>query len=472
MSQLVSSRLSRRGLLGSAAALTLLPRFAHAQNATPVAGSVPWPSYGADLSGDRVAPETLISSENVTSLTQAWRVDVGGPVNGTPIVANDLVILGSYTGILEAREIATGAVVWSYDTGAKILEPNLNVDLGILGSAVIDGEVVYVGDAKAFLHAVNAATGELIWKAQVCLQTNACIWSSPVVLDDLIYVGVASVAKQPGFRGNMTAVNKSDGSIKWKTYSVPEGADGGSFFGVPAIDPGRGLLYAGTQNAYTAKAAPFGNPTSLLALDTRSGEVIWTFAGAGGTEEAPTDDVAFSASPNLVTIRFFGKEVDAVAIGQKSGTFWMIDRESGDMLWRNDVTPAGPLGGMEGTSAALPDRIIVPATNWPDPEGEASGLVVALDAASGKTLWSAEQSAPAASPVAIANDLVFQAGLDGILHAYALKDGAELWSADLGGSASGGIAVAGDTVVLSAATPAFAPFVKAATDVVAFRLNR
>ncbi len=39
--------------------------------------------------------------------------------------------------------------------------------------------------------------------------------------------------------------------------------------------------------------------------------------------------------------------------------------------------------------------------------------------------------------------------------------GDELWNYDLGASVSSGIAVAGDLVVLGAASPAFAPFIKA-----------
>src|SRR5262249_7215392 len=150
--------------------------------------------------------------------------------------------------------------------------------------------------------------------------------------------------------------------------------------------------------------------------------------------------------------------------------YWVLDRDSGEFVWRTQVSPAGPLGGMEGTSAVSGTHIAVPATNWPDPAGPAAGLVSALDTATGKILWTANQTAPAASPAAIAAALVFQAGLDGFLHSYALQSGQELWQFDLGASVSSGIAVSGTTVVLAAATPPFAPFVRPGTSVFAFTL--
>lgn len=211
---------------------------------------------------------------------------------------------------------------------------------------------------------------------------------------------------------------------------------------------------------------------SVVALDTRNGDIMWAFnAPPGGGPTAPTDDVGFSASPNLFTVKIHGQTRDLVGEGQKSGDFWALDRDNGNVVWKATVSPAGFLGGMEGTSAVAASIIAVPATNWPNFDGPATGMVTALDAITGKILWTSTQDAPAASPVAIANDLVLHAGLDGVLHAYALATGDELWHADLGASVSGGIAVGDGVVVLGAATPEFAPFIKPGNTVRAFGLT-
>jgi polyvinyl alcohol dehydrogenase (cytochrome) len=470
-------RLSRRRLVASIAISPLaipLPVRA-ADDGTGIEGqsvSGAWQVYGADLAGTRTVQSAELSSANVVSLRQAWSVDVGAAVNGTPVIAGGIVYLGAYSGTLYAVDLATGATAWTYKTGAAVLEPNFKVELGILGSAAVAGETVYVGDATATVHAVDAATGAPHWKAKVDEQAAACIWSSPIVANGVVFVGVASVAKEAGFRGHVVALDAGSGSLLWKTYSVPGEYDGGGVFAVPALDLDRGLLYVGTQNAHSPNPAPYGNPTSVLALNLATGAERWVFnAPPGGGPTAPTDDVGFSASPNLFAATLFGQERDLVGIGQKSGIYWALDRDTGEMVWRTQVAPAGPFGGMEGTSAVSGNIIAVPATNWPDPAGPAAGLVTGLDAATGRVLWTVDQSAPAASPVAIAQDVVVQAGIDGVLRVLELQSGRELWQTDLGASVSGGIAIAGETIVVAAATPPFAPFIQPGTSVIAFSLD-
>jgi len=457
--------MTRRRVLAYGAALPAavgaFPTITRAQDATPIAPvDVEWPFYGRDLTGGKATESGGISSGNVGELGPLWQVAVNGPVSSTPVIAGGVAYVGSYDGSLYAIEIQSGALLWSRSTGAAMIEPNLQIPLGIPGSAAVSNGVVFVGDSTATVHAVDAMTGESVWTMLVDDQPNACIWSSPVVSGDLVVVGVASVSKEIGARGSVVALNRASGAVVWQTYMVPEGADGAGVFAVPAIDETRGVLYVGTQNAYSPNPAPFGNPISVLALKLATGELVWAFNAVPDANEAPTDDIGFSASPNLFSAEIDGGQKDLVGVGQKSGDFYALDRETGTVVWKTTVSPAGFLGGMEGTSAYSNGIVAVPATNWPDFDGPASGLVSALDASSGSVLWTTTETAPAASPTAISSDVVLHAGLDGILHAFSLTDGTELLTLDLGASVSGGIAVADGVVVLGAATPQFASFIK------------
>lgn len=445
-----------------------------ASQATPIVDTDPgWPFYGHDLLGTRANADTALNANSVSLLSPAWEVEVGGPVSATPIIANSVAYVGSYDGNLYALSLQTGEARWTYATGTDVTEPNLQIPLGIPGSAAVHDDTVFVGDAAAVVHAIDVATGEARWTTSVDDQPNACLWSSPVVFNGMVFIGVASVAKEEGFRGSVVALDAATGDIVWRMYMVPESADGAGVFAVPAIDTERGTLYVGTQNAYSPNPAPYGNPISIVALDAASGEIAWAFnAPPGGGDTAPTDDVAFSASPNLFSIDINGQRQDVVGNGQKSGDYWALDRETGDVVWNTSVSPAGFLGGMEGSSAVSDGVIAVPATDWPEFDGPAAGMVTVLDAATGETLWSANQDAPSASPAAVANDLVLHAGMDGILHVYQLANGNELLSYDLEASVSGGIAVSDEIVVLGAATPGFAPFVKPGTSIRAFSLGR
>ena len=66
------------------------------------------------------------------------------------------------------------------------------------------------------------------------------------MVNGVIYIGVASIVKEIGFRGSVVAVDQASDEPNWQTYMVPEGADGARVFAVPAIDVERRMLYVGT----------------------------------------------------------------------------------------------------------------------------------------------------------------------------------------------------------------------------------
>lgn len=347
------------------------------------------------------------------------------------MIADGVAYVGSYDGRLAALDLATGEERWRYETGARVPKPNLGIDFGVSGSAAVAAGLVFVGDAGGAVHAVDAASGARRWRTEVDDQPAASIWSSR---GDGSTSASRSVAKEAGFRGSVVALDAATGEPTWQTFMVPEGADGAGVFAVPAIDPARGLLYVGSQNAYSPTPAPYGHPMGVVALDAVTGGVRWAFrAPPGGEAAAPTEDVGFSASPNLFAAEVDGRRGDLVGNGQKSGVYWALDRDTGEVVWQARVSPAGPLGGMEGTSVVAAGAIAVPATDWPDPAGPAAGLLAVLDAATGAPRWSITSAAPVASPAVIAGDVVLQGGMDGFLRAYALADGrssgAPTWAA-------------------------------------------
>lgn len=430
-----------------------------------------WAQYGNGLDGTRQAGPSPITAATVGRLKELWRFTAGGPVTGTPAIVDGMVYIGSYDGSLYALDAETGSPLWSYETGARAFERDMKVPLGISGSAAVTGDLVLVGDADAVLHAVDRRSGDLVWRTSVETAPNGSIWSSPVVWGNVVFVGVASVAKEAGFRGSVVALDRESGIVRWQTYMTPEGVDGAGVFAVPAIDTERRLVYVATQNAYTGMPAPYGHVISMVALDADTGAVRWSFAAPPNDgRTSPTEDVGISASPGLVTVDIGGQRRDLVVEGQKSGALWALDRDTGAMVWRATVAPAGPLGGMEGTAAISRDGIVVPATRWAAWTAPASGLASGVDPIDGTVRWTIALERPAAAAATIVNDIALFATLDGVLHAVTVRDGHHVLARDLGRSANGGVAVAGDLVVLGAGTPAFAPFITPGADIVAYRL--
>lgn len=155
------------------------------------------PLYDADVAGNRSVRDGPIAVAPVGQLQPRWRIAVGGSTSGTPIIAHGTVYLGSYDGTLRTRDLQTGAARWTYDTGARVQEPNLKIRLGIPGSAAVAGGMVDAGNCAATVHALDAATGALRWKVTVDHQPHACIWSSPPPWQGRLYVSVASLAVSP-----------------------------------------------------------------------------------------------------------------------------------------------------------------------------------------------------------------------------------------------------------------------------------
>ena len=69
------------------------------------------------------------------------------------------------------------------------------------------------------------------WVTQVDTNKAAVITGSPVVVGNMVIVGVSSseegLADTPGyvcctFRGSLVALNVNTGAILWKTYTVPD----------------------------------------------------------------------------------------------------------------------------------------------------------------------------------------------------------------------------------------------------------
>ena len=152
----------------------------------------------------------------------------------------------------------------------------------------------------------------------------------------------------------------------------------------------------------------------------------------------------------------FGKRGHELWNGGVGASFQAIDLfvnhfEGVDDLSLTVTTPSGtstvPVsgGGLDlntmAASKSGPVIVVVPATEWASFDNpDAKGVVRGLKAATGEILWSHDSTAPNPAPVAIVNDVAFQAGFDGVLHAFALATGDELWSYDLGASVSGGTA--------------------------------
>ncbi|MFN2167055.1 MAG: PQQ-binding-like beta-propeller repeat protein [Anaerolineae bacterium] len=349
--------------------------------------------------------------------------------------------------------------------------------------------------------AFDKFTGALVWATAADAHLASIITQSASVWDNRVYVGVASqeealAAFVPGyqlsFRGSMLALDLDTGAILWKTYTAPEGYTGNAVWGSsPAIDTKRGQVYIATGNNYSVPqsvldcvSAAGSDPAaqsaclaaddffdSILALDLKTGAVNWATRtisydawnldcvpslGDGSNCPDPAGHgYDFAQAPALFTVKAGGKGKprDLVGAGQKSGQYWVLDPDSGAVVWVTQAGPGGKYGGLQWGSAVDDTRVYtanansdsVPYPTLNDPTYLTSGIWSGLNAWTGEILWQTRppDGGSTSGPVTTANGVVFGCSLDSQGHMYALDaaTGQILWSFASSGSCLSGAAI-------------------------------
>ena len=469
-----------------------------------------WPMFGQNWGNTATGLTLSLNAKNVSKLKPKWTFTTNGDVSARAAVVGGGVYFPDFGGYLYRVNAKTGATVWS---------KNLAADYGLAPAAgatkvlsrtspAIDGDTLYLGTQStasgAYLLAINTKNGALKWKTQIDAHPMAIDTSSPVVLNDVIYTGVAALeeasAANPAysccsFRGSAVAVSAKTGKVLWKTYTVPQGYTGGSVWGSsPVPDLLRGVVYVTTGNNYaTPKApdftacvngrtltdalvtdclAPDDYVDSVLALDMRTGAVRWSHRlwtqddwnvsclvgfqpGQGNCPNPVGPDFDFASGANLFIINTPKGLRQVLGAGQKSGVYTLLNPDNGSMIWATQVGPGSALGGMEWGSATDGQRIYVAIANlYGIPHaGGFAGSWSALDPATGKIIWQIPEpnGALALGPVTVANGVVYAPSMAGApdsrnMFALDARTGAVLWDFAAGGSVVAGASIVGDTI--------------------------
>jgi polyvinyl alcohol dehydrogenase (cytochrome) len=347
-------------------------------------------------------------------------------------VSGGVVYFGDWTGHVRALNRDDGTEVWNRQLGERYIG----------GSVALDGDNVYAGTFDGRMVALARDTGEPVWDTQIGDHPKAVIFGSPVVVDGLVVVGVASfevfaTGNPNTFRGHIVALDAATGAERWRFYVTAGDATqaaGVSIWSSPAIDTERGVAYIGTGQSYGLPASPLSD--SLLALDLQSGEEVWhtqfTADDAWTLAQPSGLDADVGAMPNLFPVD--GK--DAVGVGDKAGTYRALDRETGEILWEAPLTQGGTQGGVMA-SAAVADGTVYVTSN----DASRDADMAALDADTGEEVWRAQLGAHVTGPVTWANGVLYVSDDSGRIAAYDAADGSRLWSYDVPFPAAGGIAV-------------------------------
>jgi polyvinyl alcohol dehydrogenase (cytochrome) len=363
-----------------------------------------------------------------------------------------------------------------------------SVAYGVLG----DGTPLLVfSGIDSTVHAVDPRTGKALWTKPVGSYSYSMTSGTPTILKDRVIVPVSQ------FEISFAADNKHDcctnhgyvlsldpktGAQQWRYDTMEDakpirdrgdgqmlkGPSGAPIWNSPVVDEKRGLVYFGTGESNSPPAHK--NTNALIAIDLKTGKEKWSFhatkddifnSGCGlnpapnrlnctKTPETVYRDVDFGASLILGKHKD-GKEL--VYAGQKSGSVWALEPDTGKVVWRTPLGTGGALGGIHWGIAYDNDTVYAPITNvgrpipgeWDGDPNIKPGLY-ALDAKTGKIKWQYNPEPPPGTPApapgqrggwrgnvfstapTIVDGTVIAAALDGTLYVVDAKTGKLLWS--------------------------------------------
>lgn len=236
-----------------------------------------------------------------------------------------------------------------------------------LGVSVVDG-VVYAESDDMFAYALNARTGQLIWRTS---PVGNNLMGNPLVTRHTVYLAAGGV----GFNfANVVAYAKKGRAIRGMDVS---------YNGIYALDreTGRLLWHAGSVGeamptpAIHGKILYFATGSGAVhALDRRTGKAMWT--------------VRLGGNDNMSSLAYSrGRLYLAMASPPR---LFCLDAATGRTLWQGSIpgaanTGMGDVSPAVGSGVVVMDTVTRPKRINGQPTLEA--VVRAFDARTGRVLW-------------------------------------------------------------------------------------
>ena len=435
-------------------------------------------NWGLEPTNTRHIPAAKagLSAEQLPALKprMAIRFPSANRARSQPTFAGNAILVGSHSGKVYALDQESGCAHWSYQASSEV---RTGIVFGRLaGEQEAPLTVAFFGDLLGHVYAVNASTGEELWRQRADDHPNTTITGTPSLHEGVLYTPVSSLEVNLGldpyyecctFRGSVAAYDAATGELLWQTFTIDEpavvqyqnraetnmwGPSGAVIWNSPAIDAKRNQLYVATGENMSSPATLTSDAIFAMALD--DGAVNWVFQATANdvwntacdTENdhsCPPEggpDFDFGAATMLVTASD-GQEL--VIGGQKSGIVHAVNPDDGSVVWQTRVGRGGIQGGVHFGMAAAGDRLFVPISDMADgreyPNPDRPGLH-ALDIRTGEILWSAlnpdvcdgrDFCHPGVSQaVTVAGNLVFAGAMDGVLRVHDAETGSVLWELD------------------------------------------
>ena len=219
-----------------------------------------WLMYRGTYDSQGYSPLDQLNTENVAGLKPLWTFSTGMREGhqAPPVVNNGRMFVTTPNNHLLALDAATGELLWRYQH--ELPEDQVQMHPTNRGVGLY-GNLVYMATADCYVVALDADTGEVVWETEIeDYGAGYYMTLAPLVAAGKVMVGVSG--GEWGIRGFVAALDAQTGDPVWKTYTIPAPGEPGSESwpgdtwqtgGVPvwitgSYDPATELTYWGTGN--------------------------------------------------------------------------------------------------------------------------------------------------------------------------------------------------------------------------------
>jgi len=355
-------------------------------------GSQAWYTFTGQLNAQKYATADQITPDNAGKLQTAWQLHTGDISDGskkdgppstvwsaTPLFVNDTVYVSTPFYRVLAVEPDTGKIKWTFDS-KSILKGLTQGELKTRGVAYWQAEapvagqacqtIIYIGTMDAHLFALDADRGApcTSFGQNGVLDVNQ--WNTvngkwplsllqpPTVYKNQLFIGWAgkdwAEAVQPP--GSVFAVDAQNGKLNWKFNAIPPDLDPktgtSNVWTSMSVDTDNNLLFLPVSSPSPDffggdRTAPMPLSTSVTALNTDTGAVVWSYQ----IVHHDIWDYDTNSAPVLVDMQQDGKTVPALVASTKEGFLFVLNRLTGKPIFPIEEKPV-PASDVPGEQAA------------------------------------------------------------------------------------------------------------------------
>jgi outer membrane protein assembly factor BamB len=287
--------------------------------------------------------EVLINASNVGQLHTLWRFASGSAAAPEPIVVNGVVYEGSWNGNEYALWALNGSKIWKTFLGRG----GNHGSIGVTSTATWMDGTLYVGGGNSTLYALNASTGAIEWSTRVGVKgENYYIWTSPLVTEQYVYLGVDSFFDSPLVPSGFNQYYRSNGTLWHSFNSSRPFVNGSGIWSSPSMSGNS--IFITTGNPPNLKQGNYSESIIELNATTLAVEHKWQVPK---TQEISDGD--FGATPMLYSVRTAHGVLRMVTAADKNGRLYAWYQSNLTLAWNLSVS---------NLSETVQDTIIT--TSW------------------------------------------------------------------------------------------------------------